>query len=189
MQQRNFLSRPQTFRRELKLFKNLKVLICSALFIALSIILGKYLAFTFGAFRISFENLTVLMAGIFFGPLAGLAVGVGADIIGCILVGYSINPIITLGAALIGVTSGIISHYVKIDNLTLKLALSVGAAHVIGSMIVKSIGLHVYYKFTFPVLILRVPLYIVIGFLEFYIIRFLIKNKSFSRELERMCGR
>ena len=56
-------------------FGSIQVLIMMALFIALSIVLGKQLSFTAGPFRISFENLTVLMAGIFFGPLAGLTVG------------------------------------------------------------------------------------------------------------------
>lgn len=189
MQQKNFLSRPHSLKGEFRLFKDKRVLICSALFIALSIILGKYLSFTLGAFRISFENLSILMAGIFFGPVAGLVVGVGADIIGCILVGYTINPFITLGAAVIGLSAGIFSHYVNIKNFTLKLAVSVGAAHILGSMIIKSIGLNIYYGYTLGVLLLRVPLYIVIGFLEFYIIYILLKNKSFSKELERMCNR
>ena len=79
-------------------FGSIQVLIMMALFIALSIVLGKQLSFTAGPFRISFENLTVLMAGIFFGPLAGLTVGACADLIGCLLVGYAINPIITAGA-------------------------------------------------------------------------------------------
>lgn len=47
-------------------FGSIQVLIMMALFIALSIVLGKQLSFTAGPFRISFENLTVLMAGIFF---------------------------------------------------------------------------------------------------------------------------
>ena len=61
-------------------FGSIQVLIMMALFIALSIVLGKQLSFTAGPFRISFENLTVLMAGIFFGPLAGLTVGACADL-------------------------------------------------------------------------------------------------------------
>ena len=90
-----------------RFFGNTRVLILSALFIAASIVLGKYLSFTVGAIRISLENLTILMAGIMFGPLIGLAVGVGADIIGCLMVGYTISPIITLGAGCVGFFSGL----------------------------------------------------------------------------------
>ena len=146
-------------------FGSLQVLIMMALFIALSIVLGKQLSFTAGPFRISFENLTVLMAGIFFGPLAGLTVGACADLIGCLLVGYAINPIITAGAA------------------------SVGAAHVIGSMIIKSIGLRIYFGYPLQMIALRVPLYIVIGCAEGYIIYLLLRNKAFGRQLERMKDR
>ena len=71
----------------IRLFGNLKVLLISGLFIALSIVLGKQLSFTMGPIRISFENLTILMAGIMFGPLVGMTVGICADVIGCIIVG------------------------------------------------------------------------------------------------------
>ena len=187
MQQKNFLSQSYSLKGELNLFKNTRVLVCAGLFIALSIILGKYLAFNFlQSFRISFENLTILIAGIFFGPLTGMVVGIGADFIGCILVGYSINPVIMLGAAMIGLISGIFSRYVKIKNPALKLAVSVGGAHITGSMIIKSIGVYMYYGQPLPVVMLRIPLYIVIGFIEFYIIYLLFRNKSFSKELEKM---
>lgn len=71
----------------IRLFGNLKVLLISGLFIALSIVLGKQLSFTMGPIRISFENLTILMAGIMFGPLVGMTVGICADVIGCIIEG------------------------------------------------------------------------------------------------------
>jgi Protein of unknown function (DUF1393). len=194
MQRKNFLSQTisggagtkMTIKRELRLFGNVRVMVCAALFIALSIVLGKYLSFTIGAFRISLENLTVLMAGIFFGPVCGVTVGLAADIIGSILVGYSINPIIALGAASIGLVSGLVFHYSGVKNLTLRTLLSVGFAHVIGSMVIKSIGLYVYYSYAIPLLALRIPLYLAIGFVEFYIIVLLRKNRAFSHELERM---
>ncbi len=73
-----------------------------------------------GPIRISFENLTILMAGIMFGPLVGMTVGICADVIGCIIVGYAINPLVTLGAASIGLISGSIYFYMFKDNPKLK---------------------------------------------------------------------
>ena len=150
-----------------RFFGNTRVLILSALFIAASIVLGKYLSFTVG---------TIRMAGIMFGPLIGLAVGVGADIIGCLMVGYTISPIITLGAGCVGFFSGLFSMFLFKKNKTLNIAFAVAAAHIIGSMIVKSYGLHVYYGSPLKVLLLRVPLYLAIGTIEFIIIS-LIMNK------------
>ena len=155
-------------------FGSIQVLIMMALFIALSIVLGKQLS---------------LMAGIFFGPLAGLTVGACADLIGCLLVGYAINPIITAGAASVGFISGLVYKNCFRTKPKLRLAASVGAAHVIGSMILKSIGLRIYFGYPLQMVALRVPLYIVIGCAEGYIIYLLLRNKAFGRQLERMKDR
>jgi ECF transporter S component (folate family) len=157
-----------------------------AMFIALSIILGKQLSFTVGAIRIGFENLPILMAGIFFGSVAGAIVGGCADIIGCLVVGYSINPIITLGAMAIGYISGAVYRSGRLKNDTLRLITSTGLAHIVGSMLIKSIGLYVYYHYAVPVLLLRVPLYLVIGSLETLIVYTLLKNKAFSSQVKKI---
>ena len=170
----------------ISLFGNLKVLLISGLFIALSIVLGKQLSFTMGPIRISFENLTILMAGIMFGPLVGMTVGICADVIGCIIVGYAINPLVTLGAASIGLISGSIYFYMFKDNPKLRLIAAVGLAHIIGSMIIKSIGLYIYFSYPMPLILMRIPLYIVIGTVEGYIIYLLMKNKTFANQLERV---
>lgn len=176
-----------TAAKSLRLFGNTRVLVISALFIAMSIVLGKVLAFNIGtSIRISFENLPLLMSGIFFGPFIGAAVGIGADIIGCLIVGYAINPVITLGAASIGFVSGLMPILLsKIPPLP-RTALSVLSAHIAGSMIIKSIGMYIYFNTPVQVLLLRIPLYIGIGILEFYIIHLLLKNKAFSEQLERV---
>ena len=157
-----------------------------ALFAALSIVLGKYLSIKTDLFRISFENLTVLMAGVFFGPVAGILTGACADLVGCVLVGYSINPIITLGAASIGGVSGLCSKlFGAVKGRVAPLFISVMLAHTVGSMIIKTFGLWVYYRQPFAILVWRVPLYVVIGALEFYIIYLLMKNRGVSDVIRR----
>ncbi|MDE5854230.1 MAG: folate family ECF transporter S component [Ruminococcus sp.] len=173
----------------IRLFGNVRVMIISGLFIAMSIILGKFLQIPIGnSIRISFENLPLIMAGIFFGPFVGGAVGVGADLIGCLLKGYAINPIITLGALCIGALPGVISMLMTKKNQLLSMCLSTFAGHIIGSMLIKSIGLHIYYGTPFEVLIMRVPLYLTIGTLESMIIYILLKNKAFSAQLDKVCN-
>lgn len=172
----------------LQLFGSTKVMVVSALLIALSIIFGKFLKIPIGdSLRISFENTPILMAGIFFGPVIGAAVGACADIIGCFLYGYSIIPLITVGAASIGLISGLLSHLVFREKLVPKVFFSVFSAHIIGSMIIKSIALYRVYSTPFEVLILRVPLYIGTALVESYLIYLLLNNKSFSAELEKIC--
>lgn len=177
-----------TASANIRLFGNVRVLIISGLFIALSICFGKFLQIPIGdSIRISFENLPILMAGIFFGPFVGGAVAVGADLIGCLLKGYAINPVVTLGALAIGVISGVVSMMLRQKNMTLTIALSVLISHTVGSVIIKSIGLYLYYKTPFAVLAMRIPTYIAIGILEFIIITLLLKNKSFYSQLNKMC--
>lgn len=167
----------------------------SALLAALSIVLGKYLSISTPLFRLSFENLPILMAGIFLGPLAGGIVGGVADLLGCVLVGYTINPIITLGGILVGVLSGLVALLAKplsgrLDHSPstprpLIIWCAVGVAHIVGSMLVKSIGLSVYYGAPLSTLVWRVPLYIVVGAAEGTVLVLLARNKLFTGELNR----
>ncbi|NLT09040.1 MAG: folate family ECF transporter S component [Ruminococcus sp.] len=174
----------------IRLFGSIRIMVIAALFVAMSIVLGKMLAINIGtSIRISFENLPILMAGIFFGPLVGAAVGIGADVIGCLIVGYSINPVITLGAASIGLFSGLVSMYLSNRYSFRSTLCAVMSGHIIGSILIKSIGIFLYFHTPFQTLLFRVPLYAGIGLLETYIITLLLKDKAFSAQLERMCGK
>ena len=166
--------------------KDVRVLTIMAMLAALSIIFGKVLAFTAGPFRVSFENLPILMAGMFLGAPAGFLVGIIADIIGCLIVGYSINPIITLGAGCIGLLAGLVYRLLKEKPLPVRVYSAVMTAHVIASMIIKSAGLMLYYHYTLAGVAPRVPLYIGIGIAESTIILLMLKNKDFAAQVERL---
>ena len=157
---------------------HLRILLLMSLFIALSIVFGKFLAFNVGEMiRISFENLPILFAGITLGPLAGAAVAVVADLLGCILVGYAINPIITVGAAIIGLLSGLVAQLTKKFPLPLRLTLSVLIAHLIGSVGVKTAGLAAFYGVSYPVLLLwRTLNYLIVGTAEGVLLFLLLKS-------------
>ena len=163
------------------------ILICiSAFLAALSIILGKYLAINLGdTIRLSFENLPILFAGLYFGPIMGLCVGITADLVGCILVGYSINPIITLGAAIIGFTAGFCSKLVKKNFLRIVSAVLI--SHIFGSVIIKSIGLYLFFKMPFfATLGLRSITYLCISLCEIIILCFLSKNSALTNETQKI---
>ena len=167
----------------------LRLLVVAALLASISIVMGKYLAFGVGnVLRFSFENMPIIFAGIAFGPLVGTMVGVVADLVGCILVGYEINILVTVGAALIGLISGL-AHYLpcgknRFENI-MRIVLAVFFSHLIGSVVVKTIGLSAYYDMNFGILILwRLLNYAIIGVLEAIIIYQLMKNKMIQREIE-----
>ncbi len=171
----------------IRVFGSLRVLISSALFVALSIVFGKFLSLNPTTFlRIGVENLPILMGGIFFGPFVGALIGATADIIGCLWAGYTINPIITVGAVSIGFISGLVSQMLKGRKLTFNVVVSTMTAHIIGSMIIKSVGMNIFFGIPYLSLLLRIPLYICIGFVEFNIILLLLKNREFSRQISKM---
>ena len=78
-----------------------------ALLTAMSIVFARVLSISTGFVRFNLGSLPVLLAALLFGPGAGFAVGAVADIIGGVLAGYAINPLITLGAASIGLVGGL----------------------------------------------------------------------------------
>ena len=131
----------------------LYVTVCCSFLAALSIVCGKLLQLPVGdVMRFSFENLPVLLAGLLFGPAAGLLVGAVADLLGCLLVGYAINPLVTLGAATVGLVSGLCGRLTARTPLWCRVTVSVFTAHLLGSVTIKTVGLLQYYPMPFWVL-------------------------------------
>lgn len=169
--------------------QNLRRLCLGGLLVALSIVFGKLLAFNIGElFRISLENLPIILAGITLGPLWGSLVGAVADLVGCLIVGYAVNPLITLGAIAIGFISGFVFRLIKGQGRG-KIALSVLAAHLIGSILIKTAGLSAFYGTDyFSLLFYRLINYLPIAALESIIVYILTKNKGISEILSKFGG-
>ena len=149
-----------------------------ALLIAMSIVFSRVLSISTGFVRFNLGSLPVLLAGIVFGPGAGFAVGALADIIGGILAGYAINPLITLGAASIGLVGGWLWQTLHTLRLGQRLLLSVVAAHVVGSIIINSLALHIFYGYAWSVLAARVPNALILMAVNTVLLRLLMENKA-----------
>ncbi len=164
---------------------NMKVLVCSAVFAAISIICGKFLAISIGdTIRISFENTPIILSGFCFGPVVGLLTGLVADIVGCILRGYAINPLITLASVFIGFAAGAIFSLLHKANLNLKLFISVVVCHAVGSVVIKTVGLFLMYGTPFlPTLLARTVNYIIVALAEFLILKILLRNRAVTHVL------
>ncbi len=169
-----------------KAFRSVKVLCLCAMLTALSVAVAwlcKMFLTVTPYIRITFENLPLIMAGYFFGPLPGLLCGLTSDIISTAISQYGlggINPIITLGAGLVGLMAGLVPLIFKKKN-SLVLFISVFSAHIIGNIIVKSTGLHIMYSWAIPLLYPRLPLYIVIAAIEYVLMTVLLKNKAIAK--------
>ena len=122
----------------------------------------------------------IILTGVIYGPIVGGIVGATSDLISYLFSAQSYPPnlIVTLGAMMIGVISGLTSKCIIRKKGVIQIILSGAFAHVIGSMIIKPIGL---YQFYGMLVLWRIPLYLVIAPLEIFIICVLLKRRSFAR--------
>ena len=164
--------------------KSIKALTTAAMLTAMSVIIGiickNFLNFGGGLFRITFENLPIILTGILYGPIVGCAVGVATDLISYFLSAqiYPPNLVVTLGAAMVGAVSGLFAKYVVKKRGYAQIIISGAAAHIVGSMIIKPIGLFQFYQY---LVLLRIPFYLVIAPIEIVLICALLRRKSFAR--------
>lgn len=167
------------------LFVNVRVLCAVALLTACATVIAYICkSFTLTPYiRITFENLPLILTGYLFGPWAGLVAGLASDFLNT-AVTYGLgqlNPILTLGAGIVGFSAGAISRWILPKRGTVQLAVSVAAAHVLGNVIVKSAGMMMYFGTPLPLILPRIPLYFCIGTLEFFVLYVLLRNKGIQK--------
>lgn len=178
----------KTLKKNFTVFGNLRVLVCAALFAAMSIVCGKYLQIPVGeVIRISFENLPIILSGVLFGPIVGLVTGAVADLVGCLMVGYDINPLVLAGAASIGLISGVISNYFFRKTLWLRLLIAVLFSHLVGSVLIKTFGLAAWYSLPlYELMLWRLGTYVCIGGAEYAVVLLLMRNRAFLSQLKKL---
>lgn len=171
----------------------LKMIVALAMLSAISIICGKYLGINAGEFmRFSLENMPIILAGMAFGPLAGGAVGLVADLVGCVMVGWVPIPWVSVGACLIGVVAGLTRLMLKKTALPTPIitVITVVAAHFVGSVLIKTIGLAAVYSMPYPLLMLwRLLNYAIVGTIDGIIVHVLLNNKGIKQQIKEIGGK
>ncbi len=183
----------KTQKREGKVILATKSLVFMALMIALSIVLGKFLAINItDMIRISLENLPIILCAVVLGPIRGAVVALVADLLGCLLRGYAINPIVTIGAVTIALICGFIYKLRNVSPLT-KLVIAVLTSHLFGSVIIKTIGLASFYLSSYnmgigALFFIRLATYTLTGIVEIVIISLLLKSKPIKNLILKIQG-
>lgn len=171
-------------QKRIRIFGSLKVLCSAAILTALSVIIAyicKFFTIT-PYLRVTFENLPIIFSGYYFGPVVGMCVGGASDFLNTAVSQYGIggiNPIITLGASCVGFMAGL-KYFSK---PVLRLATAVSLSHLLGNIIVKSAGLMIYYSYPIVAVLPRIPLYVVIGIIEFILLYFVTKSNSIKKAM------
>ena len=167
----------------------LKRLVLGAMLAAMSVVIGmfckSFLNFGGGLWRVTFENLPIILAGVFLGPITGGMVGIVSDLTSYLLSPqiYPPNLIVTFGAFTVGLVSGLMARFIVRERGAKQIVLSAAAAHALGSMIIKPIGLFQFYQWA---VLVRIPLYRVIAPLEMMLLCLLWKQNSFRKLIDKM---
>ena len=169
-----------------KYARSIRTLTVSAMLVALSILFAGYAKTVPDTFlRFSFENLPIIFGAVMFGPWQGAAIAMASDVISCTIVGgYAPNPILMVGIVCLGLTAGFLAKLFGQKRFApLPLLPTVFLSHIVGNMIIKSIGLYYMgYLASFKILLLsRIPNYIVIATLEYIALVLLLRNTTIRK--------
>ena len=163
------------------------VITCSGLLTAASVVLAVLAKYVFGegALRFTIECLPIFIGAFAFGPLVGGAIAVGADLISCVIAGMAPNPLITVGSFFVGLIAGVCYKLFFRKHPRIRMMLAVFGGHIIGSMVIKSLALQIYYHMG-PIVLLRVPVYLGIAIIEYMILSVLFKSKAIEHQINEV---
>ncbi len=111
---------------------------------ALQLILSRFLAINIGGFaRVGLGPVATIMAGLWLGPVAGGLTGLIADLLGCLIQGYAVNPLITCAAIAWGVVPAFLCppSSVQKSKKILRIILAILIASVVSSLVLTTSGL------------------------------------------------
>jgi len=164
---------------------SVRTLVMLALLVAMSIVFSRVLSISTGFVRFNLGSLPVLLAALLFGPGAGFAVGAVADMIGGVLAGYAINPLITLGAGAIGLVAGLAWQKMPGLRIGLRLQISVLLGHFVGSMVITSLALRIFYGYPWATLAVRIPNALILAAVNTVLLRILLENRTLMKMVKK----
>ena len=123
---------------------SVKTLVFLALLVAIQLVLSRVLVIDLGVYRITLGTVATVLAGLWMGPVAGGVEGAVADIIGCFMKGYGVNPLITLSAVAWGVIPGLAGKLMAEKNRKVKTVVMCVAIAVSGVAGLVMIGANFY---------------------------------------------
>ena len=147
---------------------SVRTLTMLALLVAMSIVFSRVLSISTGFVRFNLGSLPVLLAAVVFGPGAGFAVGAVADIIGGVLAGF-------------GLVAGFAWQKLSSLSTNLRLAASVLLGHFVGSMVITSLALRLFYGYPWATLAVRIPNALILSAVNVVLLRILLENRSLMK--------
>ena len=161
-----------------------RTLVSLALLCAMEIVLARFcVIWITNSIKITFEAIPILLAGLLFGPLAGGLVGAASDILGAaFLSGLGWTPALTVTPILLGVLPGLLRPLLlKKSNLPRFFTVTF-PGFILGSMLWTTCWLSFLYGTPLTALLMvRVPLYCMIGDLDTLAVYYLYRSGALQR--------
>ncbi len=159
----------------------LRVLTTAAMLAAVSVVVGitckNFLTFNV-YYRITFENFPIIIAGLLFGPAVGGMVGVAADIVSCLCsTNPALNPLITLGAATVGIISGIAPIIFRTRGKR-QVAFAVALSHIIGQVAIKSVAKILWFGMPWVGIFIGIAVSAAVGVIEYFLIDYILNRRK-----------
>ncbi|MBE6932784.1 MAG: folate family ECF transporter S component [Ruminococcaceae bacterium] len=124
-----------------------RTLVSCALLAAITVVLSRLIIpMPNATTRFSIEAVPVFLAGMLFGPVPGMLVGLSADVVGCLFSGYGYNPLFSLPPLLYGLCSGLFRPLLVKKTNVFTIALAFFPAVVFGSILYQSWALAFVYN-------------------------------------------
>lgn len=162
-----------------KTYWNVKTLVFMALLIAMQLVLGRVLVIDLGPYRITVGSVCTILAGLWLGPVAGGTCGLCADVIGCFIKGYAVNPLITVAAIIWGAGPALMKPLFVNRGKTGKtvgICISVVVTGILSSLICTTAGLVLILGYNFYAIMpgrlvqfaIMIPIYCVLTCLMYF---------------------
>ena len=136
---------------------SVKTLVFMGMLIAMEIILERWIAIPIGNInRVSLGKCVVILSGLWLGPVGGAVVGMISDIVGALISGYSIAPLITVSSMMWGIIPALTKPLLKKNGKTMKcviLCVAILINSVVSTMVLTTLGLVTYYGYELAALI------------------------------------
>ena len=170
--------------RQTKEGMDTKTMTALAMFIALSIVLTRFLSYApEGPLRMSIGNMPIVLAGLLFGPVGGALVGFAADVIGASIQGFGINPLLIPTPILMGLIPGLMRPLLGKQATYLKFLAVTIWPYIIGSIGYQSYILYNMYGGTYSIGFIygwRAVIFIITPLVDTLIIYILFRRDIFS---------
>ena len=124
-----------------------RTLVFCALLAAITVVLARLIIpMPNATTRFSVEAVPVFLAGMLFGPVPGMLVGLASDAVGCLFSGYGYNPLFAVPPILYGLCGGLFRPMLARKTTVFTIALAFAPAVVLGSILYQSWSLAFVYN-------------------------------------------